>query len=640
MIGLRDATMLALTKLRTRKIRLTVTIVVSGLLFSGLAAASFVAHGVINSINSFSKEGLGNRYLAAAYPITYYSFYENEEVIERAIAIHKDLVERKQAEAKRLGIPYDPSMEPSPVTEVDTPNGKHRYLDNFTPAGKQAVLEYLTANPLPGEEDLKKVAAPYNPKQFFSSKYLSPNLEGAQLKVLKDGEEQFDNRQNDRPFRGVDSLTQAWVLMSSGLLEPFVLPGQNLDVGSDGSIPILAPFSAVEELLELKGLPASASAAERLERTKEVRAKAPDIRFGVCYRNSTSASLLQQAIATQQDIERNKDKKDYRQPDLVYGLPTEPCGEVPIVRDVRSKAEKELAAKQQEFDRIFGTPDPEQRIITFRIVGVMPDIEFGLGGPAFGINEIIRGLVASSLGGGWFTPTEATGKDPFLNELFTAPSIFSGPESLYVEFNTAAQAKTFIDKETCKPDFAKVGLEGNPIQYCIEQGKGPFDIMPFGSNSLALEDARKGFGKIFGWAALGVSVIAGIIMMGTVGRMIADSRRETAVFRAIGAKRLDIAEIYLVYAICLSLLVALFAIVVGLAFALYADHRWSTEATVHALTAYNAHDLNKTFSLYGWHTPNVLVIVGLALAAGLLSAAFPLLRNLRRNPIRDMRDET
>lgn len=156
MIGLRDAAMLALTKLRTRKIRLMVTIVVSGLLFSGLAAASFVAHGVINSIDTFSKEGLGSRYITAAYPITYYSFYENEEVIERAIAIHKDLVARKQAEAKRLGIPYDPSAESSPVNEFDTPNGKHRSLDFMTPAGKQALLEYLAANPLPGEKDLKK----------------------------------------------------------------------------------------------------------------------------------------------------------------------------------------------------------------------------------------------------------------------------------------------------------------------------------------------------------------------------------------------------------------------------------------------------------------------------------------------------
>lgn len=641
MIGLRDATMLALTKLRTRKIRLTITIVVSGLLFSGLAAASFVAHGVINGINDFGKEGLGSRYIAGAYTQTNFGYHQDPETIDRAIAIHKDLVARKQAEAKRLGIPYEASAEPSPVNEYDGPNGKQRSLDITHPAGKQAALEYLDAHPLPGEDDVKKIAAPYQPKHFFNSRNLPLNLEGGQLKVLKDGQETFDNATMDFSHKGTDTLTQAWVSMSRGLLEPFILPGQNLDIGSDGSIPILAPHSAVEELLGLESLPASASASERLERTKEVRTKAPDIRFSVCYRNSTSANLVQQAIATQHDMERNKDNKDYQKPDLIYGLPTEPCGEVPIIRDVRSQQEKTLAAKQQEFNRIFGTPDPAQSVITFRVVGVMPDIDFGFGGgPAFGVGQIIRSLVASSLGGGWFTPIEAIEQDRLLNSLFSLSSLFGSIESQYVEFHTAAQAKAFIKKENCSVDFRKVGPGGDPAAYCAEQELGPFTLAPFGSNSLALEDARRGFGKIFGWAALGVSVIAGIIMMGTVGRMIADSRRETAVFRAIGAKRLDIAKIYVVYAICLSLLVALFALAVGMGLALYVDHRWSTEATLQALTAYNAQDLNKTFSLYAWHTPNMLIIVGLALASGLLSAVLPLLRNLRRNPIRDMRDET
>ncbi|HEU4984277.1 MAG TPA: hypothetical protein VFT58_01445, partial [Nitrososphaera sp.] len=87
MIRLHDATMLALTKLRTRKVRLVVTIVVSGLLFSALAGASFVARGVMGGISGFSKEGLGDRYIVQAYPQANYGFSENPEVMERALAI-------------------------------------------------------------------------------------------------------------------------------------------------------------------------------------------------------------------------------------------------------------------------------------------------------------------------------------------------------------------------------------------------------------------------------------------------------------------------------------------------------------------------------------------------------------------------
>jgi hypothetical protein len=42
---------------------------------------------------------------------------------------------------------------------------------------------------------------------------------------------------------------------------------------------------------------------------------------------------------------------------------------------------------------------------------------------------------------------------------------------------------------------------------------------------------------------------------------------------------------------------------------------------------------------YYLYLPDLLYLAGLALAGGLLSAVLPLLRNLRRNPIRDMRDE-
>src|SRR4029078_35534 len=104
MIRLPDATPLALTKLRTRKIRLAITIIISGLLFGGLAGASFAARGVMGSIASFSQEGFGNRYIVAAFPQADTSIINRSETIDRAQAIYKDTVARKQAEAKRLGI--------------------------------------------------------------------------------------------------------------------------------------------------------------------------------------------------------------------------------------------------------------------------------------------------------------------------------------------------------------------------------------------------------------------------------------------------------------------------------------------------------------------------------------------------------
>src|SRR5690606_28562110 len=143
----------------------------------------------------------------------------------------------------------------------------------------------------------------------------------------------------------------------------------------------------------------------------------------------------QQAISTKQEIERNKDNKDYRQPDLIYGLPTEPCGAVPITRDVRSNQEKILADKQRQFDEMFGTPPAEQSTLTFRVVGIVPDIDYGTG--AMNVGQIINSLVVSSLGAGWYSPLEHVADNPLMNTLFNQPNIYS-TDVYYAEFVSAA----------------------------------------------------------------------------------------------------------------------------------------------------------------------------------------------------------
>lgn len=640
MIRIHDATMLALTKLRTRKVRLIITILISGLLFSGLAGASYVIRGMIASASSFNKEGLGNRYIVQANTQPSVNFFTNPDVINRAIDLQKDLVARKKAAAKALDLTYDPATDVQAYIEYDGPNGvKQRSLNPTSPAGVQAVKEYLAAHPLANEQTLQQVAAKYHPLATYNSQPVPYAPGGGQLQVLKNGQEKFDTGNNGfkgGSANGIDSFVTSWSTMSSGLLQPFLLHGQSLAAGKDGSIPIVVPRSAAEQILGLKGLSPSATGEQRLERTKEIRSKAPNVEFTVCYRNGTSATMVNSAISTQQEIDKNKGNRDYQKPDLIYGLPTTPCGPVPTVRDVRTYDDKVMAANQTKFNQMFGEEPAEQQILTFRIVGIVPDADLG---SAFGIGQVVRTLITSSLGGQWYMPTEQLAGNPLLTKLFTSQEFFGGGQSYYAEFATADQARTFIDKENCSVDYGKLGPDNDPASFCLAQGH-PFGLNPYGSNSLALESASKNFAKFFKIGALVVSGIATVIMMGTVGRMIADSRRETAVFRAIGAKKLDIAQIYVTYAFLLSLMVALFALAVGFIGSGILNQHYSARFTVEAVNAFNSADLNKQFTLYSFYPTDILMLVGLAVAAGLLSAVFPLLRNLRRNPIRDMRDDT
>ncbi|HYH75450.1 MAG TPA: ABC transporter permease, partial [Candidatus Saccharimonadales bacterium] len=260
---------------------------------------------------------------------------------------------------------------------------------------------------------------------------------------------------------------------------------------------------------------------------------------------------------------------------------------------------------------------------------------------AFSVTQIINSLVRSSLGDGWFTPIEAVADRPVAANLFPAVPTAGGQAPMYYsEFATADRARDFIKQEGCAPDFSQMtGPGDNPYEDCEKQDQ-LFMLDAYGSNSLGLDSAKRGFSKFFSIAGLVVAAIACIIMMGTVGKMIADSRRETAVFRAIGAKKLDIAQIYILYTIFVSVLIVAFAVLLGFIGALLASAQWSQEITIQALLAYNSQDLDKAFKLYSFYGPDMLYLLGIAVTAGLLSALFPLIRNLRRNPMRDMRDDT
>ncbi len=643
MITIRDTLTLSLTKLRTRKVRLIITVVISGLLFTALIAGSLIFRGAFASIQSFGEEGLGKRFVVTGYDtVSGGNTFAKPEIISRAREIQKDIVARKKAEAKKLNIEYSEQSEQPVVNEFDGPNGKEQSVNGETLAGRQAIAEYFQKNPPRSTEDFKKIAEPYGAFAAFSSRY-APYTQDSSMQVLKDGKESYDSANNGMkqqygPPRGVDSFVGQWSLMSAGLLQPFAIKGQSLKVGDDGSIPVIIPVSAAEELLNLKTLPGTASSTDKLARTKELRQKAAQVRFNVCYRNSASSALISNAISTQQEIERNKKNKEYVKPDLIYGLPKEPCTAAPVIRDVRSADRKKQDAKQLQFDQMFGQQAPSQSTISFRIVGLTPDYDFQ---SAIGISQIIGSMVGSSIGIGWFTPLEESLKNPVVASYFDPSRAVTNGQipTQYAEFRTSAQAKKFIDEKSCRPDYMDPGDQSNVFKECIKKGQ-QYSLNAFGSNSLALEDAKKQFGKFFTIAALVVAAIGSIIMMGTVGRMIADSRRETAVFRAIGAKRMDIAQIYILYTFIVSLLISGFAVLGGSIAAMVAQSRYAEDLTVQALVAYNAQNLDRSFSLFHLYLPDILLLVGLSLCISLISISIPLLRNVRRNPIRDMRDDT
>ena len=89
----------------------------------------------------------------------------------------------------------------------------------------------------------------------------------------------------------------------------------------------------------------------------------------------------------------------------------------------------------------------------------------------------------------------------------------------------------------------------------------------------------------------------------------------------------------------MSLFITLCAFGLGIIGAHLLDGQLSPGLTAQAQYGFNELSSAKRISLvgYDWHQLGLIAII--CLATGLLSAVLPLIRNVRRSPIRDMREE-
>lgn len=634
MIRFTDAFTLAHTKLRTRKVRTIITATIASLLFSLLVAAILVISGVIGSARNFMEGGLTERYLTSAVVmpagIDGMDEMSSREIIARAQEIHKQLIADKTAEAKRLGIEYDPKSEPSPVNEIGVAERNlvgERYLDESSAAARQALAEYHQSRPS-DIEAIRKIAEPFKPKAVYQTEFSALN---GRATHMEDGQESFgDDEQNqDQDPYASSGLESGWVYMDQGVTDGFLLPqAKAANFATGEAIPLIAPYDKVEKSLGLKKLPNNASQKERLARISEVRSKASDVVFEICYRNSSSEMLIEQAKRTQSEIAKNQNNPNYKKPNLVYGLPeASSCGPAVVESDTRTQGEKDEAAKLDEFESKFNKDYiPDQQKLTFKVVGIAPS------GPEYSNFSTVDGIVSmvagQSLQGLWVVPSQLYDKLPNkaqLDKFKTSSQSHTMPAYVgqLVEFKSSGDAKRFIDDTTC------LDIDCDSHTYAYH----------FGSNSALTDEISRGSQQVLKVAGLIIASIAAVIMMGMVGRVMSDSRRETAVFRAIGARRGDISLIYLTYTTLFCLVIAALALALGMAIAGWVDSEWSSQATVSAQLAFAGAKDGEVFRLIGFSWSALLAVIGLIVATGLVGVLVPLMRNVRRSPLRDMRDD-
>ena len=634
MLRILDASKLALTKLRTRKIRLAVTIIVAGLLFGVVVFGLTVLRASMASIGRFSRDTMSTRYLLA------YSnhnkdqselFYNTpQDAKDRILALHKQHIADKKAAAKALGVEYDEKSEEEPIMKINQDDSGS--LNRNSWAVKTFLRQYTNEkNPLKPERI--DAAA----KRFGSSvTYRIQNVGGrnGSLDVMIGGREDFQRDKEAMPEQLSEFVSTAGyqTILDESMLNYYFLPHRVHAASNE--IPVFISYNDAAALLGKKPLPTTASPQQHIERIRELRNEASNITIQVCYRNNASAHLIQQALDQQRTAANKTKNESDAKPSIEYALPAaDSCGGAIVKKDNRSADEKAMDEKMQKFNQQFSTENvtPQQAKLTYRVVGLLPDAAYG-----DDLKSNLAGALNANMPSRWIIPKQTfeagAAKTYVPNILTTERRELSGglSDTTIYEFSDAEHARAFYHASMCNNQPKNKDL-------CVD-GVSNF-TRPFGSNSLVIEELQQQLTPILWYSLLGVIGVAAFILMLTISRTVADSRKESAIFRALGATRLDIAQIYVMYTLLLAGLIALFAIVAGLIGAGVIDVLYSADFSTAAHYIIMPRDLNTTFQLFTFD-PLIIALAAVSIvAAALIGSILPLVRNTRRNPMKDMRDE-
>ncbi len=635
MIRLRDAATLAYTKLRVHKVRTSLMLGVTGILFGLIFAAIFVTQGIFTSIGNFSKEGLADRSIVAVEQwsnnyFDIYSYMDDPEFVAEVKKVHADIIAKKTAAAKKYGVQYDAATEdPSPTT---VSSGKEVVSDNQLDAASVTQVVQQRQQNVEQPFDINAWASKYSSAKVLSNNYMLHQLvymdDGIEQALLPESERSQSSNNTNGYYGSQEGVTVQ--VLNSVVTKPFVMQS-NFDYSND-ELPGVVSYSLAEKTLGLKALPKTATNDEKLARVDEVRHRISEVTSSFCYRNNASTALLEKALAQQKEIASNKNNTSYSMPSVVYNLPTDDsCGAVTVKADTRTEVEKQYdenyIAYQKEIGDYSGTP--EQHKVVLRAVGLSGDASTQASAVG-GAGEMVMSLMGSwlSYGDNWSIPADMLAQAP----------VAARPDAALKASDSNIATGTNFSMELDLVEFTDMKVARKAINENSDGSSG-FAASSFGSSTLIIDDLKHWFGVAITWTLAGVGGVAFIILAGLIGRMVSEGRRESAVFRAIGARRSDIGLIYGAYTTFLAFRVMIFALVLGFILALVTDIIFSPDATTGARLAYAAGGTDKTFhfiGIFSWYIPLILAAI---LAVSLLASIIPIFLGARRSPINDMRND-
>ncbi|HWT40662.1 MAG TPA: ABC transporter permease [Dongiaceae bacterium] len=645
---------LARTKLRSKRGVLITSIIVASLLFTVLIAMVIVFTGAEQSASNFIKKAGNDRYLVKVSPNVPFDQVDFTMPLSldqvRAIkAYEKTYYTDLQNKYASLGLKYDtstevPSLTPAAWLPASLPDEQRVSINWNSPVIEAMRSEKFAAYAKTATNkvsDLMAIGEKYGASGYYIVEKPGAIASFPNLRYIQDGKEDFSSIESRQT--GVttqDYYTHAIENSSYSLTDQKLLSRYLLTTSPENlkGIPVVVSAQEAAALFGQKvGIGKEPDAASQKRAwLQSIQTKLNGQTYQSCYRNSAEQALLQKIQHDYAEMKSNENVAGYVKPSLIYAYPTEACGDITVQSDTRTAAEKQADDSMVDIQKKLGTYEaPSHQLMTFQIVGIkyaQPFLDY-----TKNIDEYLKSLlVADNLSTSLDIPQQMYDALPStfkadaaqqadvtrVLQYATKNDDFS---SRVLEFKNVADARAFLDKETC-PDLAN---------SCDKK----FKASPYGSNYLILDEIGKLFNRIAAIAFPAVLGLAAIIIWFTISRIMAENRKETAVYRAMGAKRRDVTSIYVVYILLVACQIALVSLVLGIVAAFAVDYFYGTTLTDTAVVAFGILDNAPKFSLFNPTSPLLLVVIGSIFIISIIASIQPLIRNVVRPPIRDIRDE-
>ncbi|PID31518.1 hypothetical protein CR983_00655 [Candidatus Saccharibacteria bacterium] len=654
MIRPRYAIKLARTKLKSKRGALYTTVVISSLLFGVLVAAIILFTGAEKSTITLVKAANNNQYLVKVQPVipggavagidaTNLSL-DDIKIIRAYETNHYAALKEKYT---KLGLTY---TNPDPTDSLLTP-------DAFAKPGTPSDLRYrlnFSSSLMAGFEeerliayaksakntyrDLKPTAGKYGGTGYYTvGKSVLPQIPN-QLLIFDGRENLSDNQLKQGDMSSYGYSTNAvhnsmYEMQDQQLLTRYITNPNTNDLKG---IPVII---TAQEAANLFGKDKGIGAQPEDDQAKkawlsEIKEQLTGHTYQTCYRNQTEQTMLNKIQQDYADIEAHKNDKNYIKPSLLYDYPSTPCGDITIKSDTRTKEEKDAEKNRIESQKKLGTYEaPSHEILTYQIVGFIVAEPYD--GTTKDVSSYIKNLLSyqtdlmSAIIPLQMYDALPSDLKPAASTLPTDGDYLAAAESLsprVVAFSSIEQARNFMTNETCPSSDVSC--------------KKLYTADPYGSNYLILDEVGKYFGKFMLYALPIVTTLAALIVWFMMSRVMVDNRKETAVYRAMGARRYDISAVYLTYTVAIGFMIATAALLLGVAIAYIIDRIYGAQLASTASLAFGIGNTEKSsLTLFDASSPLILFIYAAIIVLCVLAVIQPLVRNVLRPPIRDIRSE-